>query len=91
MLNPDIAIDALREEIQRERFENQRIMAAGFQSLSDKLDAHSNKYDDRFLDLSERVLTIETKANTVGKLVWGLILAFSAASFNWIFSIFKHS
>lgn len=84
------ALAAFRAEIQVDRIEIQRTIAVGFKQMSDKFDEHAKSDSDSFNDIDTRLTTIEAKASTAGRVVWGLVLAFAAATFNWIFSVFKH-
>lgn len=83
-------LTALRQEIQTDRIELQRTINAGFAALSEKFDEHAQQDTQRFLEVNRDVTTLKTQVNTVGRGMWGLLIAFLGAAFSWAFSILKH-
>lgn len=87
-MEPQEIVDALRREIQIDRIELQRTIADGFANMSNKFDEHAESNVKEFIATNSRLTAIETKASTIGKAVWSLIVTFVATALSYGFSYF---
>lgn len=83
---PPDSIDALRREIQADRFETQRAITDGFRDMAERFDNRA-AFVNKILDETDTRLTvIETKATTVGKAVWALFIIVTTAAVGYGFA-----